>query len=271
MAPRRATIGRELSTPSNSRQARGAIQKNTRSRQSPNRYGQQHKLAAGTPAQRSSQTLEPSATDDEAEASIPQYTHSTRSTSQPNRDISARPAATDFLPQARGSTEASDLNSSRTVSELCDMPIHLSTMRELLHSHEQEIVDRLVLQLGGPNAIPAHQSRPSPQLQQHAPSNFPSLQPSLAIQKIVELESQPAQLLGEMESGQATAREPRAIGTYFPSEPPMPLAGESASSIVNSVETVFPGVERATLIQIIENRFKSTSIYRFLASQQERA
>ena len=38
-----------------------------------------------------------------------------------------------------------------------------------------------------------------------------------------------------------------------------------------SVEVLFPGVERSTLVQIIENRFKPTNIYRLLASEKERA
>jgi len=35
------------------------------------------------------------------------------------------------------------------------------------------------------------------------------------------------------------------------------------------VETLFPGVERTTLVQIIENRFKPTNIYRLLASVKD--
>ena len=40
---------------------------------------------------------------------------------------------------------------------------------------------------------------------------------------------------------------------------------------MDSVETMCPGVEQGTLIQIIENRFKPTNIYRLLASEKERA
>ena len=47
--------------------------------------------------------------------------------------------------------------------------------------------------------------------------------------------------------------------------------GQSASSMVESVETLFPGVERSTLVQIIENRFKPTNIYRLLATEKEHA
>jgi len=34
---------------------------------------------------------------------------------------------------------------------------------------------------------------------------------------------------------------------------------------------LFPGVERSTLVQIIENRFKPTNIYQLLATEKERA
>ena len=49
------------------------------------------------------------------------------------------------------------------------------------------------------------------------------------------------------------------------------LARESASAITNSVQALFPGVERSTLTQLAENRFKPTNIYRLLPSEKERA
>jgi len=50
-------------------------------------------------------------------------------------------------------------------------------------------------------------------------------------------------------------------------------AGESVSAgaTADSVEVLFPGVERATWVQIIENRFKPTNIYRLLATEKDRA
>jgi len=41
--------------------------------------------------------------------------------------------------------------------------------------------------------------------------------------------------------------------------------------MIESVEMLFPGVERTTLQQIIENQFKLTNIYRLLASEKERS
>ena len=46
---------------------------------------------------------------------------------------------------------------------------------------------------------------------------------------------------------------------------------EHVSMLQESVELLFPGVERSTLVQIIENRFKPTNIYRLLATEKERA
>ena len=56
-----------------------------------------------------------------------------------------------------------------------------------------------------------------------------------------------------------------------PTHTAIPAEGESASSTVDLVETLFPRVERSMLVQIIENRFKPTNIYRLLASKKERA
>ena len=51
----------------------------------------------------------------------------------------------------------------------------------------------------------------------------------------------------------------------------LPPIGESASGMRDSVEILFPGVERATLVQIMKNKFKPTNIYRVLASEKEHA
>ena len=64
---------------------------------------------------------------------------------------------------------------------------------------------------------------------------------------------------------------PTDSGTYGPILPLSAEAHKSASNIVESVEILFPGVERSTLVQIIENRFKPTNIYRLLAREKDRA
>ena len=65
--------------------------------------------------------------------------------------------------------------------------------------------------------------------------------------------------------------EPRALGMYHPTHPFAAEVWESASSITESVESLFPGVERSTPTQIIENHFKPTNIYRLLATKKARA
>ena len=57
---------------------------------------------------------------------------------------------------------------------------------------------------------------------------------------------------------------------YIPIQYLITPAGESASTMADLVENIFPGVERGTLIHIIENRFKPANIYRLLASVKER-
>ena len=61
------------------------------------------------------------------------------------------------------------------------------------------------------------------------------------------------------------------LGAYNFIPPPATLAIESASAITNSVEALFPRVERSTLTQIAENWFRPTNIYQILANEKERA
>ena len=58
---------------------------------------------------------------------------------------------------------------------------------------------------------------------------------------------------------------------FDPAQPPTLHERESAPGMVESVEVLFPGMECSTLVQIIENQFKPTNIYRLLASKKERA
>jgi len=150
-------------------------------------------------------------------------------------------------------------------------------MRELLRSHEQDIVDRVVDQLSFRNhslpspALPSP-TLPSPRVSQYSHRGGPPPSATSILAKISQLEAQ----LAELRS--ANSQEPivtqlRGHGTLNPTHTATSILGEgdSPSGIVDSVETLFPGVERNTLVQIIENRFKPTNIYRLLASEKERA
>jgi len=157
MAPRRASTRGGTSTPANRWGARGGIRKNTRNRQPPNRYGQLQDSASQTPG--SQELSEPSPSSGEVEPSIPQYSFSPLSNAY--QDPSNTAAPTHSLPSIRTPTRDSDLdpNSPPHLPPASDAPINLSMMRDLLQSHEQEIVERVVHQRGSQNpsqTIPAH-------------------------------------------------------------------------------------------------------------------
>jgi len=96
-------------------------------------------------------------------------------------------------------------------------------------------------------------------------------QPNSTHSRIAALESQLAELRKQSELGLADMRVPRALGIYDTSQLLFPHEGETTSTIAASVEVLFPGVQRGTIVQIIENMFKPTNIYRLLASEKERA
>ena len=146
--------------------------------------------------------------------------------------------------------------------------ISLDDMRELLRSHEEEIVNQVVLQPQSQN--PA--MTPNPPLRREIPPAHRRQQPPppTTNAQVAELEDQIAQLQAERAAGLGANGNIRDTGMYNPALPQAPLANQIASGIAESVEALFPGVERSTLTQIIENRFKPTNIYRRLASERDR-
>ncbi|KAG0643287.1 hypothetical protein HOY80DRAFT_1033758 [Tuber brumale] len=89
--------------------------------------------------------------------------------------------------------------------------------------------------------------------------------------RITALENKLARLRAQREMAGIVGRHGRELGMYSPIQTPVAMATESASGIADSVEALFSGVEKSTLSQIIENRFKLTNIYRLLASKRDRA
>ena len=91
--------------------------------------------------------------------------------------------------------------------------------------------------------------------------------------RITELENQLAGLRAaqDLEQAETTGKEPRALGTYNPTYSFSRDVRENASGIPELVDLPLPGVERSTLVQIIENRFKPTNIYWLLATEKEPA
>lgn len=143
-------------------------------------------------------------------------------------------------------------------------------MRALLRSHEQDIVDHFLLQLTSQNPpqhniVNTEQQRGSNQRTE----TYPPL-PNPITMKIVELESQLAQLRAQNELERPVIVQ-NPPGILNSTQIPITDQCESASKIINSVQTMFPGVERATLLQIIENQFKPMNIYHLLASEKKRA
>ena len=268
MAPRRAPTRRETSIPANRRGARGGIRKNTRNRQPPNRYGQ-----SVDPVPRSSNSqeqIEPSSTSNEMEPSTPRYSHSPSQNIQPSISRTLSLEGTPTAP-ATPTIPSEEYRESSPLQE-SDMPINLSMIQQLLRSHQQEIVDRVINQLSSENHVQqlntSHISLPpSPTIVNPL---LPQSNPTHA--RIGELESQLAELRGQIAAEERRQiHEPGRASTYIPTQHRTQPAGESASTMADSVENLFPGVERGTLIQIIENRFKPTNIYRLLASEKERA
>ena len=87
----------------------------------------------------------------------------------------------------------------------------------------------------------------------------------------MELERQLAQLRDQEAHEQRIANAPGALGMYNPTRDIAATISESASGMVEWVETLYAGVERGTLVQIIKNQFKPTNIYRLLATEKELA
>ena len=163
----------------------------------------------------------------------------------------------------------SEQNRVQTTASSNNIPISLYYMLILRQSHEQEIVDRVVLRHSSNSNTQHSHNHPTPQ-EAHFSSNQP-YRAWASQTRIVELESQLAQLWEQEDDEQRMAHAPEALGKYNPTRDIGEVASESASGVVESVEILFPGVERATLVQIIENRFKPTYIYHLLATVKKRA
>lgn len=127
-------------------------------------------------------------------------------------------------------------------------PIDLPTLNNILQQREDHFLNRILTHLASEQTIP--------QLRNHtrAAARDRSIQP-------LPWSSRPMQGPGEETSDTHSMYSPLPIHEHE----------ESASAAMDSVEAWFPGVERATLTQIIENRFKPTNIYCLLASEKDRA
>ncbi|KAG0137533.1 hypothetical protein HOY82DRAFT_535560 [Tuber indicum] len=158
MAPRRASTRRGTSTPSTRQRVQAGVRKNTGSHKTPNRYGQLPDPQMGTPGTADSNTSSTSI--EEPEASTPRYSHSLPS----NEPLHIAHAADTNNPLPSASTLAplSETDTHNLPHSPSNMPINIGTMRELLRSHEQEIIDRVVLRLNSQIENPHLHTPPQP-------------------------------------------------------------------------------------------------------------
>jgi len=129
MAPRRASTRGGTSTLATRHRTHAGVRKNTRNT---NRYGQQHPACLGSPATRD--TNEPFSSPEEAELSIPYYSHSLSSIDPRLRPLSPDPNHRQATPVTP--TSPSEAYTSPHASTSPDILLSLTTMRELLCSHE---------------------------------------------------------------------------------------------------------------------------------------
>jgi len=206
----------------------------------------------------------------EIEPSTPRYSHSPLPNIQQSISWTLSLAGSPTAPAIP--TISSEADPESSAYQESDIPINLSMMQQLLQSHQQDIVDRVIHQLSSQNhaqqlntshvSLPPYPTIVNPLLPQPNPTHA----------KIRELETQLAELRGQIAAEERShTHEPGRMSTYIPSQHRVIPGGESASTIADSVEILFPGVERGTLTQIMENRFKPTNIYCLLANEKERA
>ena len=167
----------------------GGIRKNTRNRRAPHRYGHNAEESSPQPESVETQTLEDE--NEEIEASKARNSPP----SSPTGTISVYGSATLNSLHSEIPVEQNDPRLNTHTPLLANEGITLDNMRELLRSHENDIVDQVVLRIqwqhpaaspGVNQAIPARQD-PSHQA--------PVMDPGIL--RITELENQLARLRAE--------------------------------------------------------------------------
>lgn len=143
MAPRRAARRGGNTTRANSRRAPAGIRKNTCTRQQHSRLGQEQerlRLELGSEI-----TNDPTSESEEPQPSTPQYSISQAYDSRSLHPTLASGSHTPTPRNAFATPSAGNTKSDLGLSQ--DPPINLRIMRELLRSHERDIVERVVDQL----------------------------------------------------------------------------------------------------------------------------
>jgi len=167
MAPRRASIRSSPSAPAARQRAPAGIPKNARSQHALNRYGQRLHPAPSTRG--IAETPEP-VSSVEPGPSIPEYTHCTDSYHIENSSLPVSP--NNPRQQTRTPTAESEPEPHTPSSTTSDLPIDLSTIRDLVRSQD-DIVDRVVLRLHSQNPAPTMAITPNAKLE--AECNDPTI------------------------------------------------------------------------------------------------
>lgn len=226
MPRRTATTRGGTSTPAR-RGARGRIQKNTRSRQPPSRYGQLSEEVS-LPSQREevNKTLSES---EDTQPSDPEYTHlpstNTLAHNPDSRVPSTSPprVVTPATPTENGTPIASQPSHNISVS--------LEDMRALLRSHQQEIVDRVVNQLASQHSQTFQPPLPNPPELQNLERDTRPAQRQSTRSRIVKLEHQLTQLREKREQEQALTAGAMGSGMYGLNLPLIGAGSGSASAM----------------------------------------
>ena len=238
--PRRVSTrgGRGTATAASRRRTTGGIRKNARNRQPRNRYGQGPETPVGSP--HTDPPSEPPSSSKAIQPSTLQYTHSSASNNERLSSHTLMPEAT--TPRLGTQIMSSPGEASVASRSISDIPINISTMWELLRSHEQEIVDRVVLHLGTINPGFMGPSPTSPQAASNLSHTTQAGQIHPGINRIVELERQLEELPHQMRvpTNQSPQRNLRVPSVSTPIYTQLPSIGESASGIADSVEILFP-------------------------------
>ena len=264
MPQRRVSARGGSQAPSSQRGTSDRVRRITRNHQAPHRSG--HIVDLETIQLEREEIQEPESASDQVLPS--KYSQSTQA------DIELMPATianqSDAYTQSATMEPISRPASSQQLTSGSQVSISLQDMRQLLRTHEQDIVDCVFLQLQSED----HNPRPatayvkptivlSHQQGQQAES-------ASRVNRIADLEAEHVQHQAERQLPYQGGPLPGDSGMYDPILPLSVEAHESTSGIVKSVEILFPGVEWSTLVQIIENCFKPKNIYWLLATEKNR-
>lgn len=220
MAPRRASTLRGSSRAADTRSSTSGIRRNTCSRQPPSRYSHEHTQTGMQTDNSVTNSVEP-------KTSFKEYSHSPASHT---KTLSGRPTSQDttlLQPETQRTPSTSSTHHLSTPSS--GRSINLSTMRELLRAHKEDIIDRVFVELrnkplfqptvSSPNSPVLHPHHSSTQPIQYCPppGTQPALPNSTATSTIAKVGTQLAQLR-TTNTPEQPQFDQRHLGTSYPTQ-----------------------------------------------------